>query len=128
MATNWENFLKNQGEWRGSFTQVSLQGDLLESTPSILTLEPSENDTLVTFRLRRFGPEGYDTPPIQDYQQEYRSLGRQIIFFGTGAFSKGSLQLPPFSAFGAEYGFVAGDRRSRLVQLYTPQQDFESLT
>ncbi len=128
MASNWENFLKNQGEWRGSFTQVSLEGELLTSTPSILNLEPSEQDTLVNFRLRRFGPDGYDTQPIKDYQQEYRSLGRQIIFFDTGAFSKGSLQLPYAATFGAEYGFVGGDRRCRLVQLYSPQQTFESLT
>lgn len=128
MTTNWDNFLKNQGEWRGSFTKVSLDGKLLTSTPSILNLEPSEDKTLVTFRLRRFGPEGYDGEPTQDDQQDYRSLGRQIIFFDTGAFSKGSLQLPYRSQFGAEYGFVAPDRRLRLVQLYNPQQEFESLT
>jgi hypothetical protein len=128
MTTNWENFLKNQGEWRGSFTQVSLAGELLASTPSILNLEPDQDGTLVTFRLRRFGPEGDKGAPTQDYQQEYRSLGRQIIFFDTGAFSKGSLQLPYNSQFGAEYGFVAGDRRCRLVQLFTPQKAFESLT
>ncbi|MGD1905264.1 MAG: DUF3598 family protein [Leptolyngbyaceae cyanobacterium] len=128
MATNWENFLKNQGEWRGSFTRVSLDGKLLTSTPSILNLEPSADNKRVTFRLRRFGPEGYDTQPTQDYQQDYQSLGRQILFFDTGAFSKGSMQLPPFSSFGAEYGFVAPDRRLRLVQLYTPQKVFDSLT
>jgi hypothetical protein len=128
MATNWENFLKNQGEWRGSFTKVSLDGALLTSTPSILNLVSSEDNTLMTFRLRRFGPEGYDSQPTQDYQQEYRTLGRQIIFFETGAFSKGALQLPYASQFGAEYGFVGQDRRLRLVQLYTPQKEFESLT
>ncbi|MEB3174709.1 MAG: DUF3598 family protein, partial [Cyanobacteriota bacterium] len=36
MGSNWENFLKNQGEWRGSFTQVSPTGEILGSTPSIL--------------------------------------------------------------------------------------------
>jgi hypothetical protein len=39
MENNWANFLKNMGEWRGSFTQVSLDGELLGSTPSILSLE-----------------------------------------------------------------------------------------
>lgn len=128
MENNWANFLKNLGEWQGSFTSVSTEGELLNSTPSILNLEGLENNQLVRFRLRRFGPGGYSAPPISDYSQEYRSLGRQIIFFETGAFSKGSLQLAPFAEFGAEYGFVAENRRLRFVQLYDRQGNLSSLT
>jgi hypothetical protein len=91
-------------------------------------LEADDNNQAVIFRLRRFNSHDYDSPPIQDYQQEYRSLGRQNIFFATGAFSKGTLQLAPFSEFGAEYGFVDDDRRSRLVQLYDQQGNFINLT
>lgn len=127
MENNWQNFLKNLGEWQGSFTSVSLEGELLNSTPSILTLEGLENNQLVHFRLRRFEPSGYTEPPVSDYSQEYRSLGRQIIFFETGAFSKGSLQLAPFAEFGAEYGFVSENRRLRFVQLYDKQGDLNSL-
>ncbi len=115
IENNWTNFLKNLGEWQGSFTSVSPEGELLNSTPSILNLEGLENNQLVLFRLRRFGAGGYSEPPISDYSQEYRSVGRQIIFFETGAFSKGSLQLAPFSEFGAEYGFVAENRLLRFV-------------
>ncbi|MDM3843655.1 MAG: DUF3598 family protein [Aphanizomenon gracile PMC649.10] len=128
MTSNWENFLKNLGEWRGSFTKISPNGEILDSTPSILNLEADDNNETVIFRLRRFDSHDYDSPPIQDYQQEYRSLGRQNIFFATGAFSKGTLQLAPFSEFGAEYGFVDDDRRSRLVQLYDQQGNFINLT
>jgi hypothetical protein len=128
MASNWENFLKNLGEWRGSFTKISPDGEILDSTPSILNLEADDNHQAVLFRLRRFDANGYDSPPIQDYQQEYRSLGKENIFFSTGAFSKGTLQLAPFTEFGAEYGFVDNDRRSRLVQLYDKQGNFISLT
>jgi Domain of unknown function (DUF3598) len=46
----------------------------------------------------------------------------------TGAFSKGSLQVAPFSEFGAEYGFVSENRRSRLVQLFDKQSCFSNLT
>ena len=102
MASNWENFLKNLGEWRGSFTKISPNGEILGSTPSILNLEADDNNQAVLFRLRRFDSHDYDSPPIQDYQQEYRSLGRQNIFFATGAFSKGTLQLAPFSEFRVE--------------------------
>ncbi|MCU0566141.1 MAG: DUF3598 family protein [Oculatellaceae cyanobacterium Prado106] len=128
MKNNWENFLKNLGEWRGSFTQISLTGEVLGSTPSILNLEGFDNNQLVQFRLRRYSVNGYEEPPLADYTQEYRTLGLQNIFFETGAFSKGSLQLSPVSEFGAEYGFVAGDRRLRFVQLYDPQGNLNALT
>jgi hypothetical protein len=126
--TNWENFLKNLGEWRGSFSQFSPQGDLLSSTPSLLSLEGAENNTLVRFRVRRYASEDFSQPPTHDYREEYRSLGKQIIFFDTGAFSKGSLQFAPFSQFGAEYGFIAENRRLRCVQLFDTQGNFSSLT
>jgi Domain of unknown function (DUF3598) len=127
MESNWENFLKNLGEWVGSFTQVSTDGELLTSTPSILMLEGLEENQLVRFRVRRFATDISEQPTV-DNVQEYRSLGRQAVFFDTGAFSKGSLQVAPFAEFGAEYGFVSGDRRSRLVQLFGKQGSFDSLT
>jgi hypothetical protein len=128
MGNNWENFLKNLGEWRGCFTSVSPSGELLNSTPSILNLEGFEDNQLVRFRLRRFTSDDYVEPPISDHGQEYRSVGRQVVFFDTGAFSKGSLQLAPFSEFGAEYGFVAENHRLRFVQLYDNQGDLHGLT
>ena len=127
MESNWENFLKNLGEWVGSFTQISTDGELLTSTPSILTLEGLEDNQLVQFRVRRFATN-ISEQPIVDTIQEYRSLGKQAVFFETGAFSKGSFQVAPFSQFGAEYGFVSSDRRSRLVQLFGKQGSFDSLT
>jgi Domain of unknown function (DUF3598) len=127
METNWANFLKNLGEWEGSFTQVANDGEVLGSTPSILTLEGLENNQLVQFRVRRFANNISEQPTV-DSTQEYRYLGKQAVFFDTGAFSKGSLQVAPFTEFGAEYGFVAGDRRSRLVQLFGKQGSFASTT
>lgn len=127
MDSNWQNFLKNLGEWQGTFTNVSIDGEVLSSTPSILKLEGFEDNKLVTFRLRRFPAGGYSEAPISDTQQEYRSLGKQAVFFDTGAFSKGSLQLAPFAEFGAEYGFVATNRRLRFVQLFDRQGNFTTL-
>jgi hypothetical protein len=118
MSSQWQNFLRNEGEWLGSFLSLSPGGEPLRETPSLLTLESDEEGRLVRFRLRRYGPEGRDAPPSSDHQQEYRSLGRQVVFFDSGAFSKGSMQVAPGSAFGVETGFVAGDRRHRLVQLF----------
>jgi hypothetical protein len=127
MDSNWNNFLKNLGEWQGSFTGVSIEGELKDSTPSILNLTGLEDNQLVTFRLRRFPAGGDSEPPLSDTNQEYRSLGKQAVFFDTGAFSKGSLQVAPFAEFGAEYGFVAPNRRLRFVQLFDKQNNFANL-
>ncbi len=126
MSSKWQNFLKNLGEWQGSFTTLDTRGHVVNSTASILSLESFEDNQLVRFRLRRFQHGDYESVPSSDYQQEYRSLGNQAIFFETGAFSKGSLQVAPITPFGAEYGYVHGDRRFRLVQLYTEAGDLDS--
>jgi hypothetical protein len=126
MASQWENFLQNLGEWHGSFASLDASGTIVDSTPSILSLEQEDGQPLVHFRLRRFG-NGLDSAPTREISQEYRSLGKQVVFFESGTFCKGSLQLAPGTIFGAEFGFVAGDRRHRLVQLHSPEGAFESL-
>jgi len=127
MGSQWDNFLTNLGEWRGSFTALNADGELGESTPSILNLERGDEERLVHFRLRRFNPGDEGGVPIREVHQEYRSLGKQVVFFDSGSFSKGSLQVAPGTAFGAEFGFIAGDRRHRLVQLHNPEGVLESL-
>jgi Domain of unknown function (DUF3598) len=124
---NWKNFLKNRGEWRGNFTQVSPSGELLDSVASILTIEVFEDDRLALFRLNRYGAGGYSEPPISEIVHEYRSIGRQNIFFDTGAFSKGTIQLAPFSEFVAEFGLINENRRLRFVQLFDTEHHFTRL-
>jgi Domain of unknown function (DUF3598) len=125
MNSNWDNFLKNLGEWQGSFTNISPDGQILVSTPSILNLEGLEDNKLVRFRVRRYADGSKE--PTTDYEEDYRTMGRQNIFFDTGAFSKGTIQIAPFVEFGAEYGFVDGDRRLRFVQLFDTEGNFIKL-
>ncbi|MFZ9621359.1 MAG: DUF3598 family protein [Prochlorococcaceae cyanobacterium] len=127
MASQWDNFLKNLGEWHGSFDALDASGAVLSSTPSVLKLEAADNNTLVHFSLSRFGPEGRSGAPISDTQQDYRTLGRQVVFFDSGSFCKGSLQVAPGTPFGAEFGFIHGDRRHRLVQLHDSDGQAERL-
>ncbi|MBM5815901.1 MAG: DUF3598 family protein [Cyanobacteria bacterium K_Offshore_surface_m2_239] len=129
MASQWQNFLRNLGEWRGSFANLDASGALVSLSPSILTLESEEEGRLVRFGLRRWpaevavapggGPADGMAEPSRDMRQDYRSLGRQVVFFATGTFCKGSLQVAPGTAFGGEFGFIRGDRRHRLVMLYS---------
>jgi hypothetical protein len=128
MASQWQNFLQNLGEWRGSFATLDPTGAQISVSPSVLTLESEEEGSLVRFGLRRWPPEVGVAPgggpaepsvePSRDIQQDYRSLGRQVVFFPSGTFCKGSLQVAPATAFGGEFGFLRGHRRHRLVVLY----------
>ena len=127
MASQWDNFLRNLGEWRGSFTGIDAQGQELSSTASILTLEQGAEERLVHFRLRRYADADRSGEPSSDLQQDYRSLGRQVVFFESGTFCKGNLQVAPGTTFGGEFGFVCGDRRHRLVQLHSSDGRFEQL-
>ena len=127
MGSQWDNFLRNLGEWHGSFASLDANGAVVETTPSILSLEQGAEERLVHFRLRRFADGNLNGEPSRDMQEDYRSLGRQVVFFETGTFCKGRLQVSPGTPFGAEFGFVHGDRRHRLVQLHQEDGCFANL-
>ncbi|WP_030006851.1 DUF3598 family protein [Picosynechococcus sp. NKBG042902] len=128
MASQWENFLKNLGNWRGSFAGVNLDGEITTEVPSILTLSLIDgNRDKVLFTLRRFENGGYDSEPTSNMSQEFTGLGRHTMFFDTGSFSKGSMCLSSISSFIAEYGFIKGDRRMRMVQMYGDAFTFNKL-
>ena len=126
MASQWQNFLRNLGEWRGTFSSINLAGEI-DCTASILSLEAADDDRLVRFRLRRWPTAEQVGEPSRDISEDYRSLGRQVVFFETGSFCKGTLQVSPGTAFGGEFGFVDGDRRHRLVQLHSDAGALETL-
>jgi Domain of unknown function (DUF3598) len=122
MKSQWECFLENLGEWHGSFTRLSVQGEILEDTPSVLKLEQKAEKN-VHLSLRR------DAPQYKDLELDFSdafSLG--LLFFESGHFCQGSPQLGVQSEFGAEFGFIHGDRRLRLVQMYDPDHRLRSLT
>ncbi|MFM7652281.1 MAG: DUF3598 family protein [Vulcanococcus sp.] len=127
MTSQWQNFLRNLGEWRGTFSSINLDGELVDCTASILSLEAAEEDRLVRFRLRRWPTAEQVGEPSRDVSEDYRSLGRQVVFFESGSFCKGTLQVSPGTAFGGEFGFVDGDRRHRLVQLHNDAGSLETL-
>jgi hypothetical protein len=137
MASQWQNFLRNLGEWRGSFTTMAADGTVRESSPSVLKLESDDDDRLVRFGLKRWpvgmtmapggGPSDGAGEPCHIVTTDYRSLGRQVVFFDSGAFNKGSLQVAPNTVFGGEFGFIGLNRRHRLVQLYNDAGIFEQL-
>ena len=120
MLSQWDCFLKNLGEWHGSFTRFSPQGEETEDTPTLVTLE-GLNDNKNVHQVVRYLPP--DKPP-RDVVVDYDSLNRSILFFENGAFSQGSMQWGPYSTFGGEFGLIDnefgdGTRRLRMVELYS---------
>ncbi len=124
MRSQWESLLQNLGEWQGSFTRFSPQGEVLEDTPTVVSLEGFNDNQTIRQIVRRFPPN----QPVEEKVLEYSSLGRGVLFFENGAFSQGSIQLAPFSEFGAELGLIDGDRRLRLVQLFDKTAHLDRLT
>jgi hypothetical protein len=121
-STPWDNMLKNVGEWEGSFTQFDLNGTELSSIPSHLKLEDLGNHQ-AQLTLKRDSPR-HPEPLVQ----QYSSLSRGLLFCDCGAFSQGSIQYAPLSQFGSEFGHFWGDRRLRLVQLFTPESKPATVT
>lgn len=124
MRSQWECLLQNLGEWQGSFTRFSPQGELLFDTPTVVSFEGLNNNQTMRQIVRRFQPN----QAVEEKVLEYSSLGRGILFFENGAFSQGSIQLAPFSEFGAELGLIHGERRLRLVQLFDKTGQLNRLT
>lgn len=122
MRSQWECLLQNLGEWQGSFTQFSPQGELINDTPTVVSLVGVNNNQMIHQIVRPANQ------PLEEKILEYSSLGRGILFFENGAFSQGSIQLSPVAEFGAELGLIDGDRRLRLVQLFNQKGQLERIT
>ncbi|MCY7390505.1 MAG: DUF3598 family protein, partial [Leptolyngbyaceae cyanobacterium CAN_BIN12] len=122
MKSQWDCLLQNLGEWQGSFTRFSAEGNELEDTPTVVSLEGLNGNQTIRQIIRRLASE-----PTEKIL-EYSTLGRGILFFEDGAFSQGSLQFAPFSEFGAELGLIHGDRRLRLVQLFNRDSQCDRVT
>ncbi len=124
MLSQWECLLKNCGHWHGSFTRFSPTGELLEDTPTLVSLDPINNNKTISQLVRRFYP---DKPP-QDLVLEYSSLNKSILFCENGAFSQGSIQWAPYSEFGAELGLIDNERRLRIVQMFDKESKLNYVT
>jgi len=120
MKTQWESLLQNLGEWRGSFTRFSPQGKLLEDIKSVVSLEGLNENKTIRQIVHREGQE--------DLVLEYSSLAKSTLLFENGAFSQGSIQLAPFTEFGAELGLIYENRRIRLVQLFDKNGQLDKIT
>lgn len=121
-STQWQRLLKNEGIWQGSFTVFSPTAQEIKNTPSQLILKSSDNEKTLKLTVTKFDSNS------QPYESEFTYLNRNIYLFPEGHFAKGSTQFSPYAIFGAEYGFLTSNRRCRLVQLYDPDSQLETVT
>ncbi len=108
----WENLLKNLGEWHGSFTRLSPQGDVLEDLPTIVSLKGLDDNRLVDLSVN------YLTQPERSLHIHLNHLSRDVLVHDNGGFSQGSIYRSILGKFGAELGLRWHDRRLRLVVLF----------
>ena len=123
MRSQWQCFLQNLGEWQGSFTTFSLQGEQLEDIPSVLSLEGLDNNQKVRLTLRYLKPEYAGKERVL----EYTSVGGGLMFFENGAFSQGSIQWAPYTQCGAELALIENNRRLRLVQVFNQESQLSQI-
>jgi hypothetical protein len=134
MKSQWDCVLQNLGEWHGSFTRVSPQGELMEDIKSVISLEGVDDNQAIHLVLRRYYPTpGSDELKPQDLVLDFSSPSVGSRFFETGAFCEGPVYFGSRTPFGAEFSFIGGDsspvveeqqqcrtgdRRMRLIQQF----------
>ena len=131
MLDQWSLLLRNVGEWRGSFNTLDRALQLKKRQPSILTLKPAAAGVPINLSLL-FWPDQplpnadpYAGEPVQQIHQSFYQPDHQLTFFPTGSFCRGSLQLAPLAKLYAEFCFLLGDRRHRLVLFWDGSGRFD---
>ncbi len=122
----WELLQRNVGEWRGWFDSMDGSLQRIKSQPSLLMLEPAPSGVPLHLTLLLW-PEGeglsspHQTPagePEKRIVQSFVRLDPDMGVFGTGSFSRGTLYRSTWTNLYAEFGFLHGQRRHRLVLLW----------
>jgi Domain of unknown function (DUF3598) len=130
MKSQWECVLENLGEWVGSFTTVTPQGELIEDIPSIINLSGIRDNQAVHLVLNRFYPlpnssERYAKEVVWDFSTP---PGIGAIYFDTGAFSSGALVVNIGVKTIAEFSLIAENRRFRMIQTFDIAQQLDRIT
>jgi Domain of unknown function (DUF3598) len=130
MKSQWECVLENLGEWVGSFTTVTAQGELIEDIPSIIQLTGVRDNQAIHLVLKRFytlpnSTERYAKEVVWDFSTP---PGIGAIYFDTGAFSSGAWAVNMGVKTIAEFSLLARDRRFRMIQTFDINQRLDRVT
>ena len=129
LDSQWDCLLRNLGRWEGCFDTLDRNLILQRRQPSQLTLHLEGTAVLLELlfwpdtRLESRGPGAGE--PTKRIVQSFRQIDGELGFFPLGSFSRGSLQISSWSRPYAEFGFIAGNRRHRLVLLWDGSGRFD---
>ena len=132
MSDQWTRFQRNLGVWQGSFTTFDQLLQLKHVQPSELTLSLAPSGSSIELSLLFWSKQDAATvaspvaapvgDPVKRISQHFSGLQPELCFFPTGSFCRGSFFIAPvpqaWSRPFAEFGFLAQDRRHRLVLLW----------
>jgi hypothetical protein len=130
MKSQWECVLENLGEWVGSFTTLTAQGESIEDIPSIINLAGVRDNQAIHLVLKRFYPlpnstERYPKEVVWDFSTP---PGVGAIYFETGAFSSGALAVTVGVKTIAEFSLIEIDRRFRMIQTFDVNYRLDRVT
>ena len=132
MASQWDYLLRNVGAWRGSFDTLDQHQHLIRRQPSLLTLEPAAAGVPINLRLLFWSdnPDRHHDPfhgdPVREIHQSFSQPDDALTFFPTGSFSRGTVQVAPWTRVVTEFCCLLGDRRHRLVLSWNASGRFEN--
>lgn len=127
--SQWECVLQNLGEWHGSFTQFSPQGDEWDSIPSSITVKGRDDNRAIDLVLKRFyAPSTGEDPGWRELSMTFSAPGSGALLFESGAFSDGPRYASSTLTFGAEFCLVTPGRRSRQVQMFDTTGQCQQVT
>jgi len=130
MKSQWECVLENLGEWVGSFTAVTAEGEPIEDIPSMIRLEGTRDNQAIHLVLNRFYPLPDSTErSAKEVVWDFSSPpGIGAIYFETGAFSSGALAVTAGVKTIGEFSLIEIDRRFRMIQTFDPHQRLDRVT
>ncbi len=129
VKSQWDCVLENLGEWGGSFTVFSPDGEVVEDIPSLISLVGLEDNRAIRLVLQRFyAVAGSSELQPQEVTMNFSSPESGAVFFETGAFSSGQVSVFRGVRSIGEFCLVGIDRRCRLVQVYNTAHHLERVT
>jgi hypothetical protein len=129
MKSQWECVLQNVGEWVGSFTLFSPQGELVEDIPSLISVQGIQDNQAIHFFLQRFYPiPGSTELAPKELSFNFSTPNPGALFFETGAFSDGASSVLAGVKTIAEFCLIGVDRRLRLVLVFDLSHRLDRIT
>lgn len=114
-AQQWDFFLKNLGEWHGSFAKFLPNGEAIDELPTVVAVTETDSGQVQVH-------VDYLTDQDRNVTWTFGSVPGDMTFFEGGEFSRGDKWLHGLSNAGFEQGLIQSPRRVRLVQVYKAGQ------